>query len=98
MAAISTRQSVHDYGNSKNITASTLIATGQGTAQGVIISSHTNGTLKLWNNTSAATTVLVDTITFAVGERWIPFFGAYFNVGLYAEVGGTANLTIVYNN
>lgn len=80
-----------------NITASTLIKTGAGQAMGVIIGSHTSGTLKLWDNTSAATTVLVNTMTFGASERWIPFFGAHFVTGLYATVGGTADITIVYN-
>ena len=81
----------------KNISASALVYTGRGVAVGVVINSHTNGTLKLWDNTSAATTVLFNTMTFAVGERYVPFFGAIFTTGLYATIGGTADLTILYN-
>lgn len=79
-----------------NLSASALVKTGAGQAYAVIIASHTSGTLKLWDNTSAATTVLVNTMTFAAGERWVPLFGATFGTGLYATIGGTADITILY--
>lgn len=82
--------------NYKNITASSLIKTGHGSIVGVLINSHTSGTLKLWDNTSAATTVLCETMSFAVGERFIPLYDVAFNTGLYATIGGTANITIIY--
>ncbi len=80
----------------KNLTASGLVKTGYGEIEGIIINSHTGGTLKLWDNTSAATTTICNTITFGVGERWIPMFDIGFTVGLYATIGGTADITIVY--
>ena len=93
----STLQSTTPYGKYKNMSASGLVATGAGVAVGVIINSHSSGTLKLWDNTSAATTVLCNTITFGASERWIPLFGARFTTGLYATIGGTADITIVTN-
>lgn len=80
----------------RNLTASALVATGQGVIEGIIINSHTSGTLKLWDNTSAATTVICETMSFAVGERFIPMYDINFAVGLYATIAGTANITIVY--
>lgn len=80
----------------KNITASTLIKTGYGSIKGVIINSHTSGTLKLWDNTSAATTVICNTISFGVGERFVPLYDISFITGLYATIAGTADITIVY--
>lgn len=81
-----------------NITADTLIKTGFGKVAGFIVNSHTSGTLKLWDNTSAATTVIMNTFTFPAGS------GMYklpepisFNVGLYADVGGTVDLTIIWD-
>lgn len=85
---------MHKY---KNLTASALVKTGYGTVRGVIIASHSSGTLKLWDNTSAATTVLVNTMTFGAGERFIPLYDVAFNTGLYATIGGTADITIVYD-
>lgn len=95
--AISKLEAQHDYGKYVNLSASALIETGPGTLQGVVINSHSSGTLKFWDNTSAATTVIFNTITLASGERWIPFFGAKFTTGLYLTIGGTADVTVIYN-
>lgn len=48
----------------KNLSASGLVKTGSGKAVGVIINSHTSGTLKLWDSTTASHNVLCNTITF----------------------------------
>lgn len=78
-----------------NISASALIKTGSGTLYGFIVNSHTSGTLKLWDNTSAATTVLLNTITFAAGPNFVSLpMGISFYTGLYATVGGTADITL----
>jgi hypothetical protein len=79
-----------------NTAASVLIKTGAGQAYGVVINSHTSGTLKLWDNTAGSGTVLCETISFAAGERFIPLLGATFGTGLYATIGGTANITILF--
>jgi hypothetical protein len=81
----------------KNLSASGLVKTGSGTATGVIINSHSSGTLKLWDNTSGASTVICNTITFGASERFIPLYGISFETGLYATIGGTADITIVYH-
>jgi hypothetical protein len=97
MSAYSPLQNTQNYGLYKNTTASVLIKTGTGNLQGVIVNSHSSGTLKFWDNTSGATTVIFNTITLAAGERWIPLFGAKFTTGCYLTVGGTADVTVVYN-
>ncbi len=79
-----------------NLSASGLVKPGQGQAYGVIINSHTGGTLKLWDNTAGFGIVFCETMTFAVGERFIPLLGATFGTGLFATIGGTANITILY--
>lgn len=80
-----------------NISADTLIKTGPGRLWGFIVNSHTTGTLKLWDNTSAATTVLLNTISFAVGPNFVMFpVGVEFGIGLFADIGGTIDLTIFY--
>lgn len=80
-----------------NITADTAVKSGAGTFYGFIVNSHTSGTLKVWDNTSAATTVLMNTYTFAAGssEHLFPM-GISFNTGLYADIGGTVDITILY--
>lgn len=80
-----------------NISASALVKTGSGTLAGVIINSHSSGTLKLWDSLTAANTIICNTMTFAAGERFIPLYGITFNTGLYATIGGTADITIVYH-
>lgn len=81
----------------RNITADTLIKTGSGTVYGVVVNSHTSGTLKLWDNTSAASTVICNTYTFPAGSSVITFPTAVeFYTGLYADVGGTVDITIIY--
>lgn len=85
----------------RNLSASALLKTGTGTVSGIIINSHTSGTVKLWDNTSAAGTVICNTITFSVvattGERFIPLFDLAYTTGLYVTIGGTADITVVYS-
>lgn len=90
-------QAYYPYGLAKDITSSQLIYTGSGTVSGVVVNSHTSGTLKLWDSLTAANTVLNNTITFAAGPGFYPLFGEKFLVGLFATVGGTIDCTIVYN-
>jgi len=79
------------------MTASGLVKTGDGIVKGIVVASHTAGTIKLWDAVSAATPVLLNTMTLAVGERWVPLFDAEFTVGLFVTIGGTADITIIYN-
>jgi hypothetical protein len=81
----------------KNLTASGLVKTGQGTVSGIIVASHSSGTIKLWDAVTAAVPVLVNTMTLATGERYIPLYDANFTTGLYVTIGGTADITVVYN-
>lgn len=95
--AITKLEAVHQYGRYTNLTASALIESGQGTLQGVVVNSHTSGTLKFWDSLTAANSVIFDTITLAAGERWIPLFGAKFTAGCFLTIGGTANVTLIWN-
>ena len=79
-----------------NLSASASIKVGGGTVVGVVINSHTSGTLKLWNSLTAANAIVCNTITFAAGERFIPLYNATFTIGLFATIGGTADITIIY--
>jgi hypothetical protein len=88
---------VEDRSTYTNLSASALIKTGAGRLKGFCVNSHTSGTLKLWDNTSAATTTLLNTITFAAGSGLIfPFPDVEFGTGLYATIGGTADITIFW--
>lgn len=85
----------------KNITASGQVKVGNGQVSGFIVNSHTSGTLKLWDSLSASGVVIIDTYTFPAGSSivdfpWIKENQIEFQTGLYATIGGTANITIVY--
>jgi hypothetical protein len=80
----------------KNLSSSALVKTGYGEIVGIIVNSHSSGTLKLWDALTATTPILCNTITLVAGERWIPFFNATFDTGLYLTIGGTADVTVVY--
>ena len=77
-----------------NISASTLIKTGEGDIIGIWVASTTAGTVKLWDNTSAATTVLLNTSTLNTGWNPMPF---HFNTGLYITVANTLDCTVSWS-
>lgn len=78
--------------NYKNLTASALVKTGTGVLKGFYVNSTTAGTIKLWDNTSGATTVINNTITPAIGYHDLG--DVAFTVGLYATIGGTLDVTL----
>ena len=79
-----------------NLSASALIRTGGGKLSGFIINSHSSGTLKLWDNTSAASTIIMNTFTFPAGSGVYRFEPVDFYTGLYATIGGTADITLIW--
>ena len=82
----------------KNITAGTLVKSGAGSLNRIIINSHTSGIISLVNGlTGTDTSVLTGSITFAAGERVIDFGSAAFPVGLYVNTAGTLNISVLYN-
>ena len=81
--------------NYKNLTASGLVWTGQGTLVGMYVNSTSAGTIKLWDQTSAAITVINNTITPAIG--WHDLGHANFTNGLYATIGGTLDVTLYWS-
>lgn len=81
----------------QNLTASALIKTGSGVVAGFIVNSNTSGTLKLWDAVSAAVPVIMNTYTFPAGSSVVRFPERItFTTGMYATIGGTADVTIVY--
>ncbi len=79
----------------KNLTASDLVKTGAGVLVGMYVNSTNAGTIKFWDQTSAAIPVINNTITPAIGYHNLG--GANFTNGLYATIGGTAlDVTLYY--
>lgn len=77
-----------------NLTASALVKTGPGILYGMYVNSTSAGTIKFWNNTSAAGSVINNTITPAVGFHFLG--SANFTTGLYATIAGTLDVTLYY--
>lgn len=80
-----------DYANKS---ASALIKTGDGYLIGIFVASSSAGTIKLWDNTSGATTVLVNTFN-VLGGTWYPL-PFHFKTGLYITIAGTLDCTVSY--
>ena len=85
------------------LTASALVKTGAGQLMGLVINSCAAGaTIKVWDNTSAATTVLLDTITFTAavnqGPTIIALPAVKFNTGCYITIAVAAmSVTPLWN-
>ena len=77
-----------------NASASALIKSGEGTVVGIFVASSSSGTIKLWDNTSGATTILVNTFS-ATAATWYPL-PFRFTTGLYMTLGGTIDCTVSY--
>ena len=84
----------------RNITASTLVKTGSGVIKGIVINSHSSGTVKVWDAVTATNPTLFNTMTLSViastGERYIDLMEANFNIGCFVTIAGTADITILY--
>lgn len=89
--SITTRPEATTY---VNLTASALIRTGSGILVGMYVNSTSSGTIKFWDNTSAATTVINNTITPAIGYHNLG--GTAFATGLYATIASTLDVTLYY--
>lgn len=86
------------------LTASALVKTGAGQLFGFVVNSCAAGaTLKIWDNTSAATTVLLDTMTFTTavveGPKVVMLPAAVkFNTGCYFTIAVAAmSITPIWN-
>lgn len=79
-----------------NLSASALVKTGDGDLIGLFVASASSSpTIKLWDNTSGATTVLVNTFT-PTAATWFPIPGR-FKTGLYVTISGTVDCTVFYD-
>lgn len=93
------------YATTNDNTSQVIVARNAGTAGNAIATTETLGNYS-WTSTVMASgtgttsTPICNTITFSAvattGEREIDFGGAEFTRGLFATIGGTADLTLVY--
>lgn len=79
-----------------NITASALINGGKTRIKGIFVAvASSTPTIKVWDNTSAATTVLVNTFT-PVAATWYEFGDAIANTGVFVTISGTVDCTVMW--
>lgn len=75
-----------------NLSASALLNTGLTKLGGVFCASSSTGTLKVWDNTAASGTVLVNTFSLVAGTWYpLPFIA---KTGVFLTIGGTADITV----
>jgi hypothetical protein len=82
--------------NYQELSTSGLVLTGAGKLTGIFVASGTSPTVKIWDNTSAATTVLLDTFTVATPPYYIELPYVRCINGLYATLGGTNPLITIF--
>ena len=79
-----------------NVAATGQVRNGSGKVYGVIVNSHSSGTLKLWDALTATGTVVIDTFSFPTGSGIYKFPEPLpFATGLFATVGGTLNCQLI---
>lgn len=87
---------VNEVFSYKNISASTLIRTGAGRLAGIFVASASaTPTIKVWDQTTAATPIVVNTFTPLAGSFY-PMPCALVN-GLFITIGGTVDCTVFWN-
>jgi hypothetical protein len=80
------------------ITGPDLIKTGQGSLTGIVVNSHSSGTLVFYDAIEITeANIINNTITLASGERNIAFYDMAFTSGLYIATGGTVDITVYYS-
>jgi hypothetical protein len=79
----------------KNMSASGLVKEGPGKLTGIIVASTSSGTLKFWDQTSAAAPILINTFTPAAATFYkLP--DVMFTRGLFVTLANTMDWTIFY--
>lgn len=87
---------VEDRSSYANLAASAAVKDGTGRLKGIFVASASaTPTIKLWDNTAASTTTLVNTFTPVAGTMYL-FPDVEFITGLYITISGTVDCTVFY--
>lgn len=74
-----------------------VVKTGNTTLNGIIVNSHTSGTIEIRDGAAyVGGTLKFGTITLAAGPNFINFFGTRFASGLVVSLGGTIDVSVLY--
>lgn len=77
-----------------NLSASANVKNGPGQLLGIFVASTSAGTLKLWDSTTAAGTVIVNTFT-PLAATFYPIPACFVN-GLFVTITGTIDYTVFW--
>ena len=84
----------------KNFSAAALVSTGVGVWNGIVINSHSSGTIKVIDGLTAGSgRIILNTYTLPSGSQVISFpNGAAYTTGLFIDTAGTTvNYTVSWN-
>lgn len=82
-----------------NMTANGQVTTSQAVLHSIIVNSNTGGSFRVGNGTATAFTKAMGTYTPTTATSGeVVFHELEFTNGIYVEVGGTINLTVIYND
>jgi hypothetical protein len=80
-----------------NLTAgTTVLSTTPVSIYGIVVNSHSSGTIKVWDGIAGNTTVCLNTYSFATGSQAINLYGLTTGTACTVVVGGTADVTLAY--
>lgn len=81
-----------------NITTATatLVKSGNCTLNGIVVNSHSSGTVEIRDGLTNAGNLKFGTITLGASERFIDFRGARFSTGMVVSTGGTVDISVLY--
>jgi hypothetical protein len=78
-----------------SVSADGIVKTGGGFLHGFLVTASASGVIRLYDNTAASGTVIVDQLSVAAGD--LIDLPVEFVTGLYFDlVSGTATVTILY--
>jgi hypothetical protein len=84
-----------DHYRCTSLSADGLVKSGKGYLGGFLVSASTAGVIRLYDNTAASGTVILDQFTVAAGDNVT--FRVEFQTGLYFDlVSGTATVSILH--
>lgn len=75
------------------LSASGSAKTGAGVLGGILVGTSTSLTIKVWDNTSAAGTVIVETTAALTAGQFLRIPAA-FSTGCFVTIGGTGTITV----
>lgn len=84
-----------DHYRATSLSADGVVKTGKGFLGGLLVTSSASGVIRLYDNTAASGTVIVDQFAVNAGDSIdLPI---QFNTGLFFDlVSGSATVTILY--